>query len=148
MDSYDIIDGRKVPQLTITSDTVISDKHQGSIKVVGCQLTILGTVNGSISVYQGGSVIIQGQVNGSLAIDQMCTVTILGRCNGSASLANLARVLIEPSGRLAGSIANFGELVVRGAFGGAQSGNGRVRIEGDGYIKQPVIRNGVHYYDW
>jgi hypothetical protein len=37
---------------------------------------------------------------------------------------------------------------VRGVFGGARSGDGELILEGAGYIKEPVIRDGVHYYEW
>lgn len=41
-----------------------------------------------------------------------------------------------------------GAVVLRGIFGGSRSGSGELAFEGDGYEKQPKIRDGVHYYEW
>jgi len=38
-------------------------------------------------------------------------------------------------------------VVVRGVFGGNEMGDSPVRLEGDGYIKQPTIRDGMYFYE-
>jgi len=57
-------------------------------------------------------------------------------------------LVIEETGKLAGTLNNNGKVILRGVFGGARSGNGEFIVEGNGYIKQPVVRDGVSYYQW
>jgi hypothetical protein len=62
--------------------------------------------------------------------------------------AQLAALTIEASGRLGGTLTNDGLVVLRGVMGGARTGSGSLRIEGNGYIKQPIIRDGIQYFEW
>lgn len=148
MAGYDIIDGVRVPGTTLTKNQVLLGTHQGSIKVVGCTLVISGTLQGSLSVESGGEVLIEGTHQGSTNVSGNSRVEVSGKCQGSTNISSGSEVLVQPFGQLQGSMNNNGKLVIRGAFGGAYSGQGNTFVEGDGYIKQPRVENGVHYYDW
>ncbi len=148
MTDYDIIDGRRVPGTVITSDQIITDTHNGSVHVVGCELVISGTLNGSLKVSDGGVVRVLGTHNGSTLVGSRCQLDIAGSCNGSTNIQSGATVLVEPAGRLAGSMLNDGTLVIWGVFGGAYQGHGIRTLEGNGHIKQPVIRDGITFYEW
>lgn len=148
MAGYDIIDGIRVPGTTFTQDEVLLGRHQGSITVSGCTLVISGTLQGSLSVENGGLVLIAGKQQGSTNVSGNSRVEISGICQGSTNIGTGSEVVVQPSGRLQGSMNNNGKLIIRGAFGGAYNGRGDTLVEGDGYIKKPRIENGVHYYDW
>lgn len=148
MAGYDIIDGVRVPGLTITQNQVLYGTHRGSITVSGCTLVISGTLQGSLSVENGGEVLIEGAQQGSTNVSGNSRVEISGKCQGSTNINAGSEVIVQPSGRLQGSMNNYGKLIIRGAFGGAYNGRGHTLVEDDGYIKQPRIESGVHYYDW
>lgn len=147
MESYDIIDGQRVPGAVISSDQVITGTHRGSLRIEGCAVVIIGEVHGSVSVSQGATLGLEGTLHGSTSVSDGGLISISGRLYGSISIDATSKVIIEPSGSLSGSMSNNGDLLIRGVFGGAYSGRGMIRTEGAGYIKQPRIENGVHYYD-
>jgi cytoskeletal protein CcmA (bactofilin family) len=148
MESYDVIDGKKVPGTVINSDEVLTGTHRGSIRVVGCNLRILGVVQGSVSLAEGAIVELDGEIQGSTSISGTSHLTIRGKLQGSASISSESKIVVESTGRLSGSLHNEGLLIIRGVFGGSYSGNGVHRLEEEGYIKKARIVNGVHYYDW
>lgn len=148
MAGYDIIDGKRVPGTILTENQTLSDTHRGSITVRGCTLVIKGALHGSLSVEYGGNVIIEGVHQGSIGVSDKSRIEVFGTSQGSTNIGPGSQVLIHPSGKLQGSIKNNGKLIIRGVFGGSCSGGGDTSVEGDGYIKQPRIENGVHYYDW
>lgn len=147
-DAYDLINGREVPPLVIDKDHVLTGVHEGSVYVAAGNFTLAGTIRGSLAIQQGVTVTLAGKQQGSVSVASGAKVTIRGVIEGSTSVAREAIVIVEASGRLAGSLHNDGLILVRGVFGGAQSGEGELRLEGNGYIKQPKIRNGIHYYEW
>lgn len=148
MAGYDIIDGIRVPGLTLTQNQVLYGTHQGSITVSGCTLVIRGTLQGSLSVENGGEVLIEGTQQGSTNLSGNSRVEISGKCQGSTNICTGSEVIVQTSGKLGGSMNNNGQLIIRGVFGGAYNGSGHTFVEGDGYIKEPRVENGVHYYDW
>ena len=145
---YDYIDGKRVPQTRLDGDHSIDGKHHGSVSIHGGELTLTGELHGSLAVSSGSTALIVGSQHGSVSVAAGAKARVMGAINGSVSIGRGATVEIEPGGKLAGSLHNNGLMVVRGVFGGASSGQGQVRIEGDGYIKEPRVENGVHYYDW
>lgn len=145
--TYDFIDGVKVPPTIITEDTIISGTHKGSIYVEKGTLTLSGTLQGSLSVQEFAKVLITGKQQGSVTINSNATVLVHGEISGSTNVMQDGIVIIEPTGKLAGSLSNDGEVIIRGVFGGSHSGND-VLLEGSGYIKQPILRNGAYYYNW
>ena len=68
--------------------------------------------------------------------------------SGTTNVSNYGTVIVEERGKLTGTLSNNGVVIVRGVFGGAKSGNGELILEGNGYIKQPTIKNGMNYYEW
>jgi cytoskeletal protein CcmA (bactofilin family) len=145
---YDYIGGKKVPQLVITEDYDLLGKHNGTIHVENGTLTINGKLNGTLDVQHAAKVIIIGKQNGSVNLESGALVIVHGEINGSTSLDANSNLVIEAGGKLAGSLANYGKVILRGVFGGARSGQGELVIEGNGYIKQPIIKDGISYYHW
>lgn len=136
--------------IVITSEHAILGTQRGTVRVTsGGTLCLDGTLQGTLDIQAGGTVRVNGQQQGTVAVAPHATVTVFGAIQGTTSLERGASLTIEPSGKLAGTLVNDGLVVVRGVFAGAQSGNGTIRLEGDGYIKQPAsIKDGVHYYEW
>ena len=144
---YDSLDGRPVPPLVITSDHSLNGTHRGTVHVESGTLHLQGILQGTLDVQSGANAIITGDQRGTVAIASGATVTVLGAIHGTAHLEAGARLVIEDSGKLAGTLVNQGVVILRGVFGGERIGTGHLRIEGNGHIKEPVIRNGVQYYD-
>jgi len=140
----------QAPLLVVTSEHTIQGTHRGTVRVESSgTLKLQGTLQGTLDIKPGATVLITGVQQGTVAVAAGASVTVLGAIQGTTSLERGASVVIEPSGKLAGTLANNGLVVIRGAFGGAQSGTGTIRLEGSGYIKQPTsVRDGVHYYEW
>lgn len=133
----------------ITGDEAMHEKHRGSVIVEGTgHLTLWGCVQGSLSVEVDGQVTIHGKQQGSVSVDERGRVVVTGAIDGSVYVSPGAVVVVEQGGRLAGSLHNDGLVIVRGAFGGSQSGAGELRLEGSGYVKAPVIRDGASFYSW
>lgn len=144
----DIIDGCSVPPLVITSDHVINDTHQGTVHVEAGTLELLGVLQGTLIIHPNASAVISGKQQGTVSLEHGATVIVRGAIQGTVSIAQDALLVIEETGRLAGTLSNNGNVVLRGVFGGAKSGDGNLQIEGNGYIKQPIIRDGARFYKW
>lgn len=144
----DLIDGREVPPLVITSDHVLSGVHRGSVRVEAGHLELRGRIEGSLGLQAGATATISGTQAGSVHVDRGVEIIVTGAIEGSTHVAPGGLVVVEPRAKLAGSLHNDGRVVVRGVFGGARSGSGELIFEDQGYEKQPTIRNGIHYYEW
>ena len=136
--------------LVVSSEHTILGTHRGTVRVTSSGTDhVDGTLQGTLDIQTGATVVINGKQQGALAVAPRASVTVFGSIQGTTSLESGASVIIESSGKLAGTLVNYGLVVVRGVFGGARSGNGSIRLEGIGYIKQPTSdKDGVHYYDW
>ena len=145
---FDVIGGDHVPQTVISTDHEIGGTHQGTVHVERGRLTLSGVLKGTLNVHRGASALIQGTQQGTVRIESGAEIIVTGTINGTASVARGARLIVEHGGRLAGTLSNDGTVIIRGIFGGARSGHGELRIEGDGVIKQPVMRDGIHFYEW
>lgn len=146
--NYDITDGQKVAQTNISQDYVLDGTHKGTINVLNGQLTVIGCLMGSLNITSGATAVIVGEVKGSTVVESGSHITILGALNGSAVVQDDAYILVEETGKLAGALVNQGTVIVRGVFGGSQIGDGEIILDGNGYIKNPVIKNGISHYDW
>ncbi|AKA72048.1 hypothetical protein [Clostridium scatologenes] len=144
----DYIDGVEVPQLIVTDDFTIQGQHEGTVHVESGILTIQGQLDGTLDVQKGVKVFIIGKQNGTVSIESGAEVTVYGELNGTTTIDYGSAVIVEKGGKLAGNLNNNGQLIIRGVFGGAQSGNGKFIIEEGGQIKRPVIKNGISYYQW
>jgi hypothetical protein len=144
---YDIIDGIEVPQMVVTKDTIINGTHNGTVHVEQGTLTIIGELDGTLDVQNSAKVVIKGKQNGTVSVNDASTVIVIGELNGTTTVSSGGSVCVEESGKMAGTLTNYGAVIVRGVFGGAQSGHD-VILEGNGYIKQPIIEDGISYYNW
>ena len=137
-----------MPPLVITSDYVLQDTHRGTVYVESGTLHVHGVLQGTLNVHSGANAVITGEQQGTVAIASGAKVRVLGAIQGTTSLEPGANLVIEDTGKLAGTLANDGLVILRGVFGGARSGSGSLRIEGNGYIKKPIIRGGIQHYEW
>lgn len=145
---FDKIDGHDVPQLVISKDYVLVGTHNGTVHVEAGQFTLQGTLQGTLDIQPGVKCYITGKQQGTVTIGDRAVVSVAGAIQGTTRVNRGASLIIEAGGKLAGTLSNEGMVVIRGVFGGARTGNGELKLEGDGYIKQPKIRKGVSYYEW
>lgn len=145
---FDVIDGRRVPQLAISEDYVLTGFHSGTVHVESGNFTLEGTLQGTLDIQSGVTAHIAGMQQGTVSIDNGSMVTVTGTIQGTTSVSRGATLIIETGGRLAGTLDNNGEVILRGVFGGQRVGSGKLIIEEGGRIKQPTIRNGISYYEW
>jgi cytoskeletal protein CcmA (bactofilin family) len=147
-DSYDWIDGRMVPQLVIDRDHVMIGTHAGTVRVRAGRFTLAGTIQGTLEIQRGLIANVAGTQQGTVSVGDASTVTVTGAIEGTATVARGGTLVVEPGGKLAGTLHNDGLVIVRGVFGGAQSGTGKLCLEGQGWIKEPIMRDGVACYEW
>lgn len=145
---FDCIDGRDVPQTVIEDDFTIQGKHDGTVHVENGTLTIQGELHGTLDVQSGAKAIIIGKQYGTVSVANNAEIVIFGELHGTTNVSVHGTAVVEAHGKLAGTLSNNGTVIVRGVFGGAQSGHGELILEENGYIKQPVIKNGMNYYEW
>lgn len=148
MYEMDYIDGKKVPPMIINEDYVLVGEHSGTIHVEAGTLVIQGMNIGTLDVQMGAKVEVLGEQSGSTFIASGAEAIVRGIMNGSTTISSGSIITVEEKGRLSGSLCNEGTLIIRGVFGGARSGDGKIIIEDDGYIKKPVTRNGMTFYQW
>lgn len=60
MAGYSIVGGRKVHYTVISSDQSLDGIHQTGFEVIGCTVVINGTLQGSMSMARGATVIVNG----------------------------------------------------------------------------------------
>lgn len=147
-EAFDIIDGKQVPQRVLHEDTLIDHVHRGTVIVESGTLILKGTIHGTLSIQPGAEAIIFGKQHGTVSIRGGAEVTVHGKISGTVSLSRDSKLNIEEGGVVAGTLSNNGLVILRGVFGGANSGNGDFLIEGNGFVKSPEIRDGIHYYNW
>lgn len=145
---FDLMNNREVPKLVVSGDYTLAGTHQGSVHVESGKFGLEGTLHGSLDLQSGVTAFIRGTQQGSVSVAEGAVVVVAGAIEGSVHVCPGGAVTIEDTGRLAGSLHNDGEVVVRGVFGGSYLGDGQFRLEGDGYIKRPIVRDGVSYYEW
>lgn len=144
----DWIDGREVPQLVICEDYILTGTHLGTVHVECGHFTLAGVLKGTLDVQRDATVLVTGKQQGSVSLESGSEVTVQGAIEGSTTVEHGATLIIEAGGKLAGSLLNNGYVILRGVFGGARTGYGDLKIEEQGHIKQPTIRNGISCYEW
>ena len=145
---FDYIDGRDVPQTVIEDDFTIQGKHDGTVHVENGTLTIQGELHGTLDVQSGSKAIIIGIQYGTVSVANNGEIVLFGELHGTTNVSVHGTAVVEAHGKLAGTLSNNGTVIVRGVVGGAQSGHGELILEENGYIKHPVIKNGMNYYEW
>jgi hypothetical protein len=145
---HDWVDGREVPQLILEEDYVLTGFHQGTVRVRSGHFVLQGVLQGTLDIQSGVDASIRGAQQGTVSIAGGARVDVTGAIEGTTSVDEGAVLEIEAGARLAGALTNHGLVILRGTFGGPESGTGELRIEETGRIKQPVVRNGVSYYEW
>lgn len=144
----DYFDGIWRPQTVIAADYTLYGEHSGTVRVRAGHFTLRGEINGTLTISDDLICHIFGKQNGTLDVGSGATIIVVGEINGAVSVSARATVVIERTGHLAGTLVNSGEVIVRGAFGGQYSGHCQFKLEGDGRIKQPVVKDGIVSYYW
>jgi formylmethanofuran dehydrogenase subunit C len=143
---YDIINGEKFPQTIVAEDFELLDTHNGTIKVHGGCFKLHGTLKGTLSIASQDMAEIHGTQQGTVSLSSNSSLLVTGKIQGTTSVPQGATVVVEETGKLQGTLSNNGTVILRGTLAGAQSGDGELIIEGNGYIKEPVVKNGINYY--
>jgi cytoskeletal protein CcmA (bactofilin family) len=146
--NYDTIDGHRVPQTYINEDYELKGIHEGTINVEAGKFKLRGTLQGTLVINTIETVEISGTQQGTVQMSRGSNVIVSGSIQGTTNVSPGATLIIESTGKLSGTLTNNGTVILRGVFGGAQSGSGNLVLEGEGYIKQPTIKNGISYYEW
>lgn len=144
----DNIDGLEVAPLVITADYVLTSDHVGTVHVEDGHLDLRGRIDGTLVLHPGVRATIAGTQAGTLSVQRTVEVVVTGAIEGTTDVADGATIVIEAAGKMAGTLNNRGRVIVRGVFGGSRSGSGQLVFEGAGYEKQPVIRDGIRFYEW
>lgn len=145
---FDYIDGQKVPQTYIDKDFELVGTHDGTVHVISGAFKLLGTLRGTLDIKSEQTLEILGHQKGTVSLSKDSNVIVKGTISGTVSIPYGAVMTIEPSGKLKGTLVNNGTVILKGIFGGQQAGTGRLIIEGQGYIKQPVVEDGMTFYEW
>lgn len=143
---YDLIGGEIVPPLVVRDRYVIKGEYKGTVYVEAGNLKIEGLLHGTLNVKQEAEVEISGTQEGPVYIESGSMVTVTGVIEGTTNLDQGGRLVIEEGGLLEGSLFNNGSVTLRGVFGGAANGPGEIKVECGGYIKKPVIKDGLIYF--
>ena len=146
--NHDWIDGRQVPPLVIHENYVLNYAHAGSVHVESGRFKLAGVLQGSLDIQSGVSAIITGTQQGSVSIASGSVVTVYGAIEGSTNVESGGTLIIEEGGKLSGSLANHGKVILRGLFGGNNIGAGELKIEDKGRIIQPIVKDGINYYEF
>lgn len=135
--------------MILTQDHTLAGSHKGTVRVEAGKFTLAGKINGTLVIHNGVEARIEGVQQGTISVARGATVTVMGAIEGTTSISPGGTVIVEAGGKLAGTLSNEGLVIVRGVFGGIQTGQGKLKLEGRGYVKQPVTdENGVSYYQW
>ncbi|EHR0921399.1 hypothetical protein KS884_004614, partial [Vibrio parahaemolyticus] len=145
---FDYIDGQKVPQTYIDEDFELVGTHDGTVHVISGVFKLLGTLRGTLDIKTEKTLEILGNQQGTVSLSNDSNVIVKGTISGTVSIPYGAVMTIEPSGKLQGTLVNDGTVILKGVFGGQQSGAGDLIIEDQGYIKQPVVKDGMTFYQW
>jgi hypothetical protein len=133
----------QLPPLIIRDDHVLTGLHQGSIQVEAGTCTILGTLQGRLTVFAGAVVHINGTQQGNMFVSTHARVIVTGEIQGTAKIDLDGTLIIEETGILEGLLSNDGEVIVRGFISGGQIGSGKIQLEGKGHIKRPLYPDGA-----
>ena len=140
------IDGKRVPPMIINEDYVLVGEHCGTIHVEAGTLVIRGKNSGTLDIQMGAKVEVLGEQSGSTHIAAGAEAIVRGIISGSTTISDGSTIIVK--GMLSGALRNEEILIIKGVFGGVRSGDGEIIIEGNGYIKEPVTRNSLTYYQW
>ncbi|MCJ8293112.1 MAG: hypothetical protein MJK15_01780 [Colwellia sp.] len=144
--SFDYINGEKVPQTFIHEDYELVGTHNGTVNVESGKFILHGKLQGTLCLNSNEPTEIYGEQQGTVSLSGNSHVFVNGTIQGTTTIPYGATLIIESTGKLQGTLSNDGTVILRGVFGGVTSGTGQIITEGNGYIKEPVVRNGINYY--
>ena len=145
----DWIDGVEVEPTDILGDEVIYGIHKGTIRVLPSgQATIKGTLQGTFELLNGSSAIIDGKVQGTVSVAAESRLVVNGIVAGTLHVSQGGYVKVNAGGSLRGTLSLDGTIENAGARGGVVSGNGELIDFPGSFVVTPVIKDGIHYYNW
>jgi hypothetical protein len=100
----------------VTTTEQIEGVSHGSLTVKdGGVLVVLGEHDGSISVEGGGQLDVRGTVRGPITIDSLGRVNVSGQVDGYVLIRVAGTLVNEASGRISGGGKNFGSFTNHGS---------------------------------
>lgn len=137
------MDEENLPTLIIRNDYVLAGLYHGSVQVEAGICTIIGTLQGQLTIFSGATVHINGLLQGNMHVYATAKVIVMGSVQGNTRIDSGSTLTIEETGSLEGLLLNDGEVIIRGIISGGQVGNGNLLLEGKGYIKTSLYRDGA-----
>ncbi|CAN5381958.1 hypothetical protein BH11ACT5_BH11ACT5_26490 [soil metagenome] len=108
---------------TVTGYTTLAGTTSGSVTVVdGGTLVVGGTHDGAVVLEGGAALLVQGVLRGPLDVGSLASATVKGDLVGSVDIRVAGTLVVEAGGRLAGSVTNYGSFTNHGLRSGLVEG--------------------------
>lgn len=128
---------------TVTDETTLVDSTSGSVTVRdGGTLVIDGTHEGAVVLEGGGTLHVAGALYGSLEIGSLATARVAGDLIGKVEIRVAGTLVVEAGGRLAGPVVNYGSFTNHGVRSGPIEG--RTPDDRDGSVRVAPVHPGVY----
>jgi len=130
---------------TVTEYTTLAGESSGSVTVAdGGTLVVGGAHNGAVVVEGGGTLQITGALHGPVEICSLATATVSGDLVGKVDIRIAGTLVVEAGGRLAGPVTNYGSFTNHGVRSGPVEG--RSPDDQEGSVEVEPVHPGVYNY--
>ena len=130
---------------TVTEYTTLTGETSGSVTVAdGGTLIIGGTHNGAVVVDGGGTLQVTGALHGPVEVGSLATATVSGDLVGKVDVRVAGTLVVEAEGRLAGPVTNYGSFTNHGVRSGPLEG--RSPDDRQGSVEVEPMHPGVYNY--
>ncbi|MCU1409692.1 MAG: hypothetical protein JWR04_399 [Rhodoglobus sp.] len=130
---------------TVTGYTTLAGTTTGSVTVLdGGTLIVGGTHDGSVVVEGGGTLLVQGALRGAVEVGSLATATVSGDLVGKVEIRIAGTLAVEAGGRLAGPVTNYGSFTNHGMRSGPVEG--REPDDSDGSEVLEPLHPGIYNY--
>ena len=123
---------------TVTGYTTLAGTTTGSVTVLdGGTLIVGGAHDGGVVVEGGGTLLVQGALRGPVEIGSLASATVSGDVVGKVDIRVAGTLVVEPGGRLAGAVVNYGSFTNHGMRSGPVEGRAPDDLDGS-EVLEPV----------
>jgi hypothetical protein len=130
---------------TVTGQKILSGATFGTITVLdGGTLVVDGAHDGAVILESGGTLLVRGSLHGPLEVGSLSTATIAGDLMGKIDIRIAGTLVVETAGRLAGPVVNYGSFTNRGVRNGPVEG--RRPDDQHGSSEVEPVHPGVYNY--
>jgi hypothetical protein len=130
---------------TVVGYTTLEGSTAGSITVLdGGTLLVAGAHDGAVVLEGGATLAVSGALSGPLEIASLATATVTGDVVGPIVVRVAGTLVVEPTGRVAGPVTNHGSFTNRGYRSGPVDGR-EPDDQADAVHAEPV-HPGVYNY--